>query len=287
MDGKIFTVIGDLKIGDGLPPRIMGVINVSPESFYKGSVKVGKDELIDEALKQLRDGASIIDIGGRSTAPYLRTEVPLEVEIRRVVWAVRSLREAGIRALISVDTMSSKVAEEAIKVGADLVNDVSGLKNDPGMPHVIKEYGLPVIIAAHPTHPVEGLNPVKAVINALSESLRIASSAGIDVEKLIVDPAIGFIRPKNPPWYVWDSVVINGLRELRVFKRPILVGVSRKSFLGAITGRGRPEERLPASLAATAIAVYNGAHILRTHDVKETVDAVRVAYFLRNLSEGP
>ncbi len=281
MGQEIVGVLNELKVGDKYPVRLMGVINVSPESFYKRSVKIGKDELIDEAIKQLREGASIIDIGGKSTAPYLNTEIPLREEIRRVVWAIKSLREAGIKALVSVDTTSSKVAEEAIKAGANIVNDVSGLKSDPRMPYVIKEYEVPVIVAAHPTGSVEGCDPVKAITAALKESLELANSSRIPTEKIVIDPAIGFIRPKNPPWYVWDSTVISRLWELRTLGRPILVGISRKSFLGVIIGKKKPEERLLASLAATAIAVYNGAHIVRTHDIRETLEAIKIAEFIK------
>jgi len=281
MQEEIVGVLNGLSVGDKYPVRIMGVINVSPESFYKQSIKVGRDELIDEAIKQLREGASIIDIGGKSTAPYLNTQIPLREEIKRVVWAIKSLRESGIKALISVDTTSSMVAEEAIKAGANIVNDISGLKNDPKMPYVIREYGVPAIIAARPTENIEGSDPMRTVISALKDSLELAKSAEVPIEKIIVDPAIGFIRPKNPPWYVWDSIVISRLKELRILGRPILIGISRKSFLGAITGRKNPEERLPASLAATAIAVYNGAHIVRTHDVRETLDAIKVAEFIK------
>ncbi len=281
----IEAAVGGLKVGDNYPVRIIGVINVSPESFYKQSIKVRREEIINEALEQLKEGASIIDIGGRSTAPYLKTDIPLEEEARRAVQAVKALREAGIKALISIDTTSSKVAEEAINAGADIVNDISGLKKDPEMLDVIKEYEVPAIIAAYPTKTVEELDPVKAVTEALSESLELAKLKDINIERLVIDPAIGFIRPKNMPWYIWDSTVIGRLTELRPLNRPILVGVSRKSFLGAITGKENPEDRLPASLAATAIAVCNGAHLIRTHDVKETKDAVRVAEFIKKLRE--
>ncbi len=275
--------LGPVTVGDGESVRIMGVINVSPESFYKGSVKTREDELVDEALKQLRDGADIIDIGAKSTAPYLQTEIPLEEEVRRAVWAIRALRDAGINAPISIDTTNALVAEEAIKAGADIVNDVSGLKRDDRMVKVVKEYGVSVIVAAHVTHVKDGSDPLSTVINALKESLKIAEDAGIDDEVIVIDPAIGFIRPNNPPWYMWDSTIIANLQKLRVLGKPILIGISRKSFIGAVTGRKDPAERLAGSLAATAIAVLNGAHAVRTHDVRETLDAVRMAEFIRSV----
>ncbi|MCD6324273.1 MAG: dihydropteroate synthase [Desulfurococcales archaeon] len=273
--------LGGVKVGGGNPVRVMGVINVSPESFYKGSVRTSPEEVIEEALKQVREGADIIDVGAKSTAPYLETDIPVEEEVRRAVEAVKALAHAGIGVPISIDTTRSEVAEAALKVGASIVNDVSGLKGDPKMASVVREYGASLIVAAKPTRDVEGADPVRAVVGALEESLRICAEADIDPRKVVIDPAIGFIRPANPPWYVWDSRILARLGELSVLKRPVLVGVSRKSFLREITGRVKAEERLSASLAATAIAVFNGADAVRTHDVKETVDAVRVGEYLR------
>ncbi len=260
-------------------PKIMGVINVSPESFYKESVKQSEDELIRTALKMIEDGASFIDIGAKSTAPYLETQIPVEEEIRRAVWAISTLRD-HVDVPISIDTTNAKVAEEAIKAGADIINDISGLKRDPKMVRVAKEYGVPIIICAH-GEVRDFMEPVHTVINFLQESLRIAYKNGIEKENIAIDPAIGFLRPNYPPWYEWDSKIIANLNMLKMFGLPILVGVSRKSFIGAITGRKDPSERLPGSLAATAIAVWNGANIIRTHDVKETLDAVRLAWFIR------
>jgi len=260
-------------------PRIMGVINVSPESFYKGSVKQDEKELIETALRMIEDGASFIDVGAKSTAPYLKTLIPIEEEIRRAVWAISTLRDY-VDVPISIDTTNAKVAEEAIKAGADIINDVSGLKGDVNMVKVAVEYDVPVIICAH-GEVRDFMDPVHTVINFLQESLQIAYKNGIEKEKIAIDPAIGFLRPNYPPWFEWDSRVIANLNMLKMFGLPILVGISRKSFIGAITGRKDPNERLPGSLAATAIAVWNGANIIRAHDVKETLDAVRVVWFIK------
>jgi len=264
-------------------PRVMGVINVSPESFFKGSIRQREDELIETALKMLEDGASFIDIGAKSTAPYLENQIPVEEEIRRALWALSILRD-NVDVPISIDTTNAKVAEEAIKVGADIINDISGLKGDPKMVEVAREYNVPLILCAHKD--VEDFSdPVHEVINALQESLQIAYKNNIEKEKIAIDPAIGFLRPKYPPWYEWDSKVIANLNLLKVFGLPILVGVSRKSFIGAITGRRDPIERLAGSLGATAIAVWNGANIIRTHDVKETLDAIKIAHFIKRFRE--
>ncbi|WP_397470792.1 dihydropteroate synthase [Pyrofollis japonicus] len=259
----------------------MGVINVSPESFYKGSVAQRREEIIARAEAMAKQGADFIDIGGKSTAPYLETEVPVEEEARRVVEAIRAIKEnTSIRIPVSVDTTRAFVAEKAIEAGADIVNDVYGFKGDEKMASVVAEYGVPVIIGAHMDPVPENSSPIAVVLEALRESIEIARRHGVDEEKIVVDPAIGFFRPRNPPWYVWDSTILANLHVLRTFGKPILVGVSRKSFIGAITGRKSPEERLWGSLAATAIAVYNGAHIVRTHDPLETIDAIRVAEFI-------
>ncbi|WP_457750787.1 dihydropteroate synthase [Thermococcus sp.] len=261
-------------------PRIMGVINVSPESFYKDSVRRYEKELTETAVRMVEEGASFIDVGAKSTAPYLETQISVEEEVRRAVWAIKLIRDV-VDVPISIDTTSAQVAEEAVKSGADIINDVTGFKGDSGMAKVASEYNLPVILCAHGD--VRNFSdPIHTVIDFLRESLTIAEKNG--VEEIAVDPAIGFLRPEWPPWYEWDSKVIANLNLLKEFGRPILIGVSRKSFIKAITGREDPAERLPGSLSATAIAVLKGANIIRTHDVKETLDAVRMADFIRRLS---
>jgi len=281
MEGRL----GSLKVGDKYPVRIMGIINVSPESFYKKSVKVSEEEILEEAYRQLKEGGDIIDVGGRSTAPYFETYVEEETERDRVVKAIKVLREGGIKAPISVDTTRSRVAEAALKAGAEIVNDVSGLNDDPSILKVVKEYGASLVIVAKVTERRTN-DPVTDVINALSVSLHKAIKEGVDPEKIVVDPGIGFNRFHDFPWFVWDSIILSNLAQLRKLGRPILVGVSRKSFIGKILNEESPSNRLLGSLSATAIAVYNSAHIIRTHDVRETLEAVRMAEFLRMFREG-
>ena len=261
-------------------PRIMGVINVSPESFYKGSVRDDEKALAETAVKMVDEGASFIDIGAKSTAPYLETQIPVEEEIRRAVWAVKVVKDA-VDVPVSIDTTSARVAEEALKAGADIINDVTGFKGDPDMAKVASEYDAPAVLCAH-GKVKDFSDPVRTVIEFLQESLTIAREHGID--DLAVDPAIGFLRPNYPPWYEWDSKIIANLNLLKIFGKPVLVGLSRKSFIGAITDREDPAERLAGSLAATAIAVLGGANIVRTHDVRETHDAIKLASFIRRFS---
>lgn len=279
--------IAGVEVGDGLPVRIMAVINVSPESFYKGSVARDRAEVAERALALARAGADFIDIGGRSTAPYLETYVPADVERERVVGAVRAVRDSlGGSVPISVDTTRASVAEAALSAGADMVNDVSGLREDPEMARVVADHGVPLVVVARVREYRAGAKPIEMVLESLRESLEIARRAGVDEGVVVVDPGIGFNRFKELPWYEWDCSVLAELWRLRELGRPILVGASRKSFIGAITGRGDPSERLPGSLAAAAIAVYNGAHILRTHDPAETRDAALVAERIRRHRPG-
>lgn len=268
--------IGGVEVGDGLPVRIMGAINVSPESFYRGSVKLSYEDVAETAEKMVREGAEIIDIGAMSTAPYLETYVSEEAEAERLAWAVEAARSA-VKVPLSADTSRSKPARAAIEAGVDAINDVRGLMN-PEIPSLAAEHGLSLIICAHG---IGGLRSpgeaVEAVARALKASIKKAVEAGVRLERILIDPAIGFHRETGHPWWEVDYALLSNLMKLRSLGRPIVVGVSRKSFLGAVTGRESPEERLAASVAAEALAAFLGAHVIRTHDVAEAVDAARVA----------
>lgn len=273
------AVFGSLKIGEDHPVRLMGVINVSSESFYKGSVYAGGKEVAAAAEKMRSEGAEIIDVGAMSTAPYLKTEITAEEEARSLASAIKAVKESS-KILVSADTTRSSVAEEACKAGADVLNDVSGLKSDPRMVRIAREYGMGVILMAHESKPAKGM-PVKRVRTYLSESLEIASRHDIEPRRIVVDPGIGFFRRSPWPWYLWDASVLQNLHELAVLGRPINVAVSRKSFIGAILKQPKPEERLNGSLAATSIAVLNGAHMIRAHEISPTREVVRLAEFVR------
>jgi dihydropteroate synthase len=273
----------------------MGVINVSPESFYKGSVSTQIDAIRRCAESMVVDGAAIIDVGAMSTAPYLSTQISLEEEILRLESAVRVIND-NVHLPISVDTTRAAAAESAIKMGAKIINDVTGLKGDPQMAKIIAEYDVSTILMAHDSKDSRDSrddDPIARIKAALAESLNLSHTTGIDVEKIAVDPGLGFFRregkgigfspTKDLPWYAWDCTVIRELSKLRDLGRPLCVSASRKSFIGKILGHNRPEERLIGSLAATAIATFNGAHLIRTHDVGESVEAVRMAENIRRL----
>lgn len=270
--------VGRLDIGKG-PVKVMGIINASPESFYKGSVKTEAQDIATAAKAMQEAGAHIIDIGGMSTAPYLETVVPVDEEIRRLQNAISAVKSA-CDLPISVDTPRAEVAEAAVKLGVDAINDVTGLKHDRRMAAVVAKSGLTIIIGAYSKKPATG--KLAGTVRALKESVALARKAGIKKDAIIVDPSIGFFRAegKNPfftkmtdvPWYSRDLEVLANLHMLAKLA-PVCVSVSRKSFLGHLFGV-KAEERLIPSIACEVLAATSGASIVRTHNVKETVQAL-------------
>ena len=263
--------------------RIMGVINASPESFYKQSVKVSAKEIAKAASQIEEDGADFIDIGAMSTAPYLTTMISKEKEIERIKTAVKAVKDATSLP-ISVDTPRAATANIALNLGATIVNDVTGLKFDPAMARIIHDNGASAILCAYEKHTVSG-NAVRTTIAALRRSIKIAQNANIRANTIVIDPAIGFFRKKgNHPfftkmkgvgWFDRDLILINKLKQLQVLRKPICVSVSRKSFVGKILNLDDPDDRLVGSVIAEAACVLNGADIIRTHNVRETLHAVR------------
>lgn len=276
--------IGQVEIGKGTHVKVMGIINASPESFYKGSVRTGAAEIAQTACEMQEAGAHIIDIGAMSTAPYLETVIPVEEEIRRMTEALGAAKSACSLS-ISADTPRAEVAEAAAKAGADAINDVTGLKYDRKIAKVVAKAGLPVIAGAYNSAPVRGT--VAGTIAALKESIAIAKKAGI--ADVIVDPSIGFFRSegKNPffskmtdvPWYTRDLQVLSGLAKIAKLG-PVCVSVSRKSFMGHLLDL-EADERLAPSIACEIMAAINGASVIRTHSVKETVQAIAMLELLR------
>ena len=275
--------IGGVEVGRRLVPKILGIINVSPESFYKASVKTGEQEIAAAARQMERDGAHLIDVGAMSTAPYLETVIPVEEEIRRMRVAIRAVKST-CSLPVSADTPRAAVAEEAIAAGADAINDVTGMKYDSKMAGVAARAGVPVIIGAYSKTPTTGR--IAGTVKALKESLVIAKKAGI--KETVVDPSIGFFRKegKNPfftkmtdvPWYARDIEALNNLDRLAA-RAPVCVSVSRKSFIGHLLGI-KGEDRLVPSIICEAMAAMNGASIIRTHSVRETVHALTMLQLL-------
>lgn len=274
--------LGGVAVGGEHPVAVMGAINVSPESFYSGSVARDRDDLVRRAAAMVEAGAVLIDVGARSTAPYLAADVPEEEERGRLARAVEALAgRCGVP--VSADTSRAAVARAALDAGAAVINDVGGLR-DPALAGLVAGRGAAAILMASPPagrpRPGDGEEPVAVVRDLLEAALGRARAAGIAEERVVLDPGIGFFRTGTRPWPEWDVAVLAGLADLRGLGRPLAVGVSRKSFLGAITGR-EAGDRLAASVAAAALAVLGGAALVRTHDVAEAVDAVRVAERVR------
>ncbi|NAZ32939.1 MAG: dihydropteroate synthase [Pyrobaculum sp.] len=293
---KNVAKLGWVDVGDGYPTRIMAVLNLSPESFYKASVAVG--DAVERAL-ELEKHADILDVGAMSTAPYLETWIPPEKELERIR-AVLPEIVRNVKVPVSVDTYRPRVAEYALKIGASVINDVTGGKLYPEMCRIVADHGASVVLMAREKEPNRGLQPIDRVMNALKESIDHFEKCGVEPNKIVIDPGIGFplLPPRdepyvvrgeyrhgdeNWPWWKWDLHILTNLQRLKALGKPILVGVSRKSFLRKVTGVERPEEVLPASVAAEAIAVLNGANVIRTHNPQETKQAARLAEAIRSI----
>jgi dihydropteroate synthase len=279
------AIVAGVSVGDGLDVAVVGALNVSPESFYSGSVVVDADRLLQTGEAMARAGAAWLDVGAMSTAPYLEARIPEALEADRLHWAV-GLLTTKLDLPVSADVSRVGPARAALEAGARMINDVTGLVADPGLARLTAEAGAGLVLMAGPAAAPPAGEPVATVRAALQRSLAIARGAGIPDERILVDPGIGFFRGDGAAWPDWDCRVLAGLPALRALGRPLYVGVSRKSFIGAVAGVEDPAERLPGSLAATAAAVLGGAHVIRAHDVAETVQAVRVAQAIRRAGEG-
>jgi len=257
-------------------PRIMGILNVTPDSFSDGGKYLFFERAVEHGREMVNDGADIIDVGGESTRPG-STRVPADVEISRVVPVLRALSRST-EAILSVDTTKAIVAREAISAGARIINDTSALGDDPEMAGVVRDSGCAVVLMHRLGTPetMQDSPSYRSLFDEILDSLyaRVgaAEAAGIPEDRILVDPGIGFGKRLE------DNLALHRhLSDLRNLGKPILFGPSRKAFLGRITGR-KPGERVLGTAAAVTMAVLGGAHVVRVHDVSEAMDAVRVAY---------
>jgi dihydropteroate synthase len=282
------TKIGDVSI-DRDSVKIMGVMNVSPESFYKNSIKTTVNSISTYVKKLENDGADIIDIGAMSTAPYLNTVITSKIEISRLKKAINIIRQS-CKLPVSIDTPRARVAEAALQMGADAINDVCGLKYDPQMAEIVSKHNIPIILGAFEKKPSKILTAKSlSTKRILHESITIAQKAGIKKTNIIIDPSIGFFRKEgnNPfftkltkiPWYCRDIEIVYNLKELTKLSLPICISLSNKSFLGEIMNL-KINERLIPSIIMEVIAVMNGATVIRTHNVKETALALHTLQLL-------
>jgi len=267
-------MVGKVQAGDLQPVRLMGVINLSRESFYKGSV-AGPDEALTLAQAMQEEGADLLDLGAVSTAPG-SPAVGEALERERLFPVLKEVLD-NLEIEVSVDTQRAGIADDALKLGAGCINDVSGLQ-DPRMARTVANYDGSLIIMASRQRPGDLLN-LDQIIPRLGERLRYAVEEGVSLSKISVDPGVGKWIPEKTPAH--DLAILDGFQRLRSLDRPIVAALSRKSFIGATLGLPDPFQRLGGSLAATAIAVYLGAHLVRTHDVSASLDAVRMAQAIR------
>ncbi len=265
--------LADILVGEDYPVVIVGAINVAPESFYPGSIAEGPEEAVRHARGMAEEGADIIDVGAMSTAPGVKS-ISAEEEERRLLPVVETLAE-GLDKPISVDTQRATIARASLEAGAQVINDVSGFKADPGMAGIVSDLECSAILMATKRKPGDARS-IEEVQRALRDSLEICERRGVDLERIVIDPGIGFGKGAE-----WDLHILANLQKVAKLGRPVCVAVSRKSFIGRTLGLEKPADRLWGSLSATAIAVLNGASVVRTHDPRETLHAVRIAEAIR------
>ena len=262
--------VGTLKLD---VPAVMGILNVTPDSFSDGGRFVGRDAALRRAEALARDGAAVIDVGGESTRPGAAA-VSEQEELDRVIPVIAAVA-AAVDVPLSIDTSKPEVMREAVRAGAAMINDIRALQEEGALRAAV-ELQYPVCVMhmqgqprTMQRQPVYG-DVVKEVADFLDERVRACVAAGLPADRIIVDPGFGFGKtPRH------NIELLSNLRQLRSLGQPILVGLSRKSTLGELTGRD-VGERMPASIAAAVLAVVAGATIIRAHDVRETVDALRV-----------
>jgi dihydropteroate synthase len=253
---------------------VMGVLNVTPDSFSDGGRFLEPGAALAQARRMIGEGAAIIDVGAESTRPYGgAVRVSLDEERNRLAAVLPAVVALGVP--VSVDTMKAPVAAWALETGAAIINDVWGLQHDPDMARVVADFGVPVVVMHNRDKVDPGIDIIAAVTDFFSRSLQIAERAGIAREQIVLDPGIGF--GKTPEQ---SLTCIARLDAWRGFNLPILVGASRKRFINAVAP-AEPSERLGGSLAAHLIAAESGAAIIRAHDVAPTVQALAVAAAIR------
>ncbi len=277
------TKLAKISVGGKNPIRIMGILNTSPESFFKKSIHQSKNQILNSVKAMEADGADFIDVGGMSTAPYLSTNVSEKIESQRILNAIKIIQNST-NIPISIDTVHSSTAKLALECGVEIINDISGLKYDPRMASTISKYSPSVILCAFSKKPISG-NLISSTQKLLDESIKITTDSKISLKKIVLDPSIGFFRKTgkgkfftkiNSDWIQRDLEIIKNLSKIKK-DLPILISISNKSFLGEILDKKDPSDRIFGSIAAEAISVMYGADIIRTHNVSQTKDAITIA----------
>ena len=275
LESKKFEInFGRRKLDLCSRTHLMGVLNITPDSFSDGGRFLDPRDAVEQALMMAEQGADIIDVGGESTRPGADS-ITVDEELRRVIPVIkRIVKKTDIP--ISIDTYKSEVAAKALDAGAGMINDISALRFDPEMKKIASRYGVPVVlmhIQGTPRNMQDNPhydNVIQEISDYLRESIQMAENSGIDEDKIIIDPGIGFGKRLEH-----NLEILKKLNKLESLGKPILVGLSRKSFIGKVLDLPLGE-RLEGSLAALAVAIQNGAKIIRVHDVKESKRAARM-----------
>ena len=261
---------------------VMGIVNVTPDSFSDGGKFFSPEVAISHASKLITQGADIIDIGGESTRPGAE-QVSESEELKRVIPVIEKIRTDNPKILISIDTTKASVAKHAVEAGADIINDVSGLSFDNNMIGIVESFNIPVVIMHMKGNPQNmQLNPkykdiVNEILDFFKMKIKIAIQSGINRSMIILDPGIGFGKTVEH-----NFELLSRLNEFNVLELPIMIGPSRKSFIG-ITLDLPPEDRVEGTAAAVSAGVMNGASIVRVHDVKSMKRVVRIIEKVRNV----
>jgi len=258
---------------------LMGVLNVTPDSFSDGGLFFDKETAIVRGLKMVEEGADFIDVGGESTRPG-SNPLGLDEELRRVIPVIESLAKE-VDAPISIDTYKSTVAKKAIEAGAQIINDISGLHLDPSLSQVAAKEDVPLVLMHIRGNPetmqknIHYESLFSEIIQYLKDSIQRAESAGVDPEQIIIDPGIGFGKTVED-----NLLILKNLQEFKILGKPLLLGTSRKSFIGKILNAD-VTERLEGTLSSIVVGVLNGAHIIRCHDVLQAKRAIAIADAVR------
>lgn len=271
-------MVRTLMSGVARGPGVMGILNVTPDSFSDGGRFFDAGEAVGHALRMMAEGAAVIDVGGESTRPGSQP-VDEDEQLRRVVPVIRGLRAADGDVAISIDTRSARVAREALDAGADVINDVSALGDDPEMAQVAAESGAYVILMHRRGTPADMqrdggpfyADVVGEVLSFLVERAAWAEAKGVARERIFVDPGLGFGKRHEH-----NLQLMAALPRFAATGLPVVVGASRKRFIGTVTGEEEPAARLFGSLACAALAAWSGAALIRVHDVGPTVQVVRM-----------
>ena len=261
---------------DARIPAVMGVLNITPDSFSDGGAFLAPDDALAQARRMIADGAAILDIGAESTRPYGSTPVSADDEIQRLAPVLKKVAALGTP--VSIDSMKAHVVAWALEQGAQIANDVWGLQRDADMARVVAEHNVPVIIMHNRETVDPAIDIVKDMITFFTRSLAIAAKVNIPDGNIVLDPGIGFGKTPRQ-----SMIALARLRELEFFGLPILVGASRKKFIDSVSP-APPQQRIGGSLAAHLLAARSCARIIRAHDVAETVQALRVQAAIEDAS---